>query len=131
MAPMRVFGAAAVCASAVRAGTIDSSSGSASVTPVPRRNVRRERCRLVMNISMTPPALAALAKRFDGLLRRRDKPQRHREHIRASHADAMSPRPVRLLALGFGRSRLLHALQPHLKRHALDDSGHERREPVL
>ena len=35
MQPSRVLGAAAVCASAVRAGTIDSSSGSASETPVP------------------------------------------------------------------------------------------------
>ena len=37
-------GAPRSCASAVRAGTIESSSGSASVTPVPRRNVRRGRC---------------------------------------------------------------------------------------
>ena len=41
---------AAVCASSVRAGIIESSSGSARVTPMPRRNVRRGRCFLVMNI---------------------------------------------------------------------------------
>jgi hypothetical protein len=34
-------GDAAVSRSGVSAGTIDSSSGSASVTPAPRRNVRR------------------------------------------------------------------------------------------
>ena len=43
-------GAAAVCASAVPAGTIASSSGSASVTPAPCRNVRRGMCLFVMNI---------------------------------------------------------------------------------
>ena len=32
------------------AGTIASSSGSASVMPVPRRTVRREMCFLVINI---------------------------------------------------------------------------------
>ena len=37
------------------AGTIDSSSGSASVTPVPRRNVRRERCFFVMNVTARVP----------------------------------------------------------------------------
>ena len=40
MPTKRVFGARAVCASAVAAGIIASSSGSASVTPAPRRNVR-------------------------------------------------------------------------------------------
>jgi hypothetical protein len=38
------FAAATVCANSVRAGTIDSSIGSASVTPSPWRTVRRERC---------------------------------------------------------------------------------------
>ena len=55
MHPRRVFGVAAVCASAVPAGTIDSSSGSASVTPAPRRNVRRERCFFVMNVTARVP----------------------------------------------------------------------------
>jgi hypothetical protein len=50
MHPNRLRGLAAVPASAVAAGTIDSSRGSASVTPVPLRKVRRERCFLVMNI---------------------------------------------------------------------------------
>ena len=44
------LGAAAVLASAVSAGTIDSSSGSASVTPTPRRNVRLGNDILVMNM---------------------------------------------------------------------------------
>src|SRR6186713_2177792 len=51
MQPRRVFGTAAVCARSVPAGTIESSSGSASVTPVPRRNVRRERCFFVMKLT--------------------------------------------------------------------------------
>src|SRR5438552_12765776 len=50
MPQKRLFGDAAVCASAVPAGIIESSSGSASVTPMPRRNVRRGNARLVMNV---------------------------------------------------------------------------------
>src|SRR5262245_37959877 len=40
----RLFGVAAVLAKGVCAGSIESSNGSARVTPVPRRNVRRDRC---------------------------------------------------------------------------------------
>ena len=50
MQPSRVFGAAEVAASAVPAGTIDSRSGSARLTPVPFRNVRRDSDFLVMNM---------------------------------------------------------------------------------
>src|SRR5436309_14616333 len=46
----RGFGFAAVCASAVAAGTIASRSGNASVAPAPRRIVRREMCFLDMNM---------------------------------------------------------------------------------
>ena len=46
-------GAASVFASAVRAGTIASSSGNATVTPMPFRTVRRDMCFFVMYIS--PP----------------------------------------------------------------------------
>ena len=45
---------AAVCASAVRAGIIASSSGRPSVAPSPRRTVRRVRCFLVTNMSVAP-----------------------------------------------------------------------------
>src|SRR6478736_8997792 len=45
---MRGFGAAAVFASAVAAGIIASSSGSATAAPVPFSTVRRERCLRVM-----------------------------------------------------------------------------------
>ena len=41
MKPSRFVGRAAVRASAVAAGTMASSSGSASAAPAPRRNVRR------------------------------------------------------------------------------------------
>ena len=44
MPTKRRTGAAAVSRGGVSAGTIDSSSGSASVTPAPRRNVRRGMC---------------------------------------------------------------------------------------
>src|SRR5687767_13610858 len=49
MAPSRVRGFATVWPSSVAAGIIDSSSGSASVTPAPRRKVRRDKCAFVMN----------------------------------------------------------------------------------
>ena len=46
----RGVGFAAVCASAVAAGIIESSSGSASVAPAPFRIVRREMCFFEMNM---------------------------------------------------------------------------------
>ncbi len=49
MPQKRLFGSAAVLTSRVPAGIIESSSGSASVTPIPRRNVRRGKCFFVMN----------------------------------------------------------------------------------
>src|SRR6476659_2044770 len=42
---------AAVCAKAVRAGIMASSSGNARAVPTPRSTVRRVRCFLVLNIS--------------------------------------------------------------------------------
>src|SRR5687767_16031057 len=50
MPTKRRTGAAAVSRSGVKAGTIESSSGRARVTPIPCRNVRRGMCRLVTNI---------------------------------------------------------------------------------
>src|SRR5690242_13621369 len=50
MKPRCGVGLAAVCASAVRAGIIASSNGSAIAVPMPRKNVLRGRCFLVMNI---------------------------------------------------------------------------------
>ena len=48
MKPSRRTGFADVFAMAESAGTIESSSGSATVAPIPRRKVRRCRCFLVM-----------------------------------------------------------------------------------
>src|SRR5579863_7696887 len=49
MKPRRLFGLAAVAASAVMDGIIESSSGRAMLVPnMPRRNVRRGKCFLVM-----------------------------------------------------------------------------------
>jgi hypothetical protein len=44
---------AGVCASAVNAGTIDSSSGSAIVVPTPSRNVRLGNAFLVTNMNQS------------------------------------------------------------------------------
>src|SRR5579871_2096685 len=44
MHPSRLLGLAAVLARGVCAGTIESSKGSARLTPAPRRNVRLGRC---------------------------------------------------------------------------------------
>ena len=52
--PVKRVGAAAAACSGVAAGTIDSSSGSATVAPIPRRNVRRGRRRFAMNILSLP-----------------------------------------------------------------------------
>src|SRR5580658_6343658 len=52
--PRRGEGFAAVLLSAVCAGSMESSNGRASVTPTPRRNVRRGRCFFVMNIILWP-----------------------------------------------------------------------------
>jgi coenzyme F420-reducing hydrogenase gamma subunit len=54
----RRTGAAAVSRVGVIAGSIDSSSGSASVTPAPRRKVRRGMCFFWMNM-FTPPSLSS------------------------------------------------------------------------
>ena len=48
--PSRIRGFAAVFASGVCAGTIESSSGSDIAVPMPRKNVRRERCFFVMTL---------------------------------------------------------------------------------
>src|SRR6185436_17642801 len=65
MHPRRLLGLAAVPARAVAAGTIDSSRGNASVTPVPLRNVRRERCFLLMNTCLLLAASSFTPRGFD------------------------------------------------------------------
>src|SRR5262245_63489088 len=55
-APKRRTGTAAVVASAVRAGTIESRNGNAIVAPMPRRTVRRDNDCFVMNIANLPEA---------------------------------------------------------------------------
>ncbi len=56
MQERRIFPAAAVFAHTVRAGTIASRNGSAIVTPIPRRTVRRETCFFVMIIGLSKSA---------------------------------------------------------------------------
>jgi hypothetical protein len=53
----RLLEFAAVLASGVCAGTIESSSGNATDTPTPRSNVRRERYFLVMKFMVLSPAV--------------------------------------------------------------------------
>src|SRR5262245_35819182 len=60
MQPRRVRGFAAVCASGVAAGIIDSRNGSATLTPTPWRNVRRDRWFLVMKDMCSLPTLRTL-----------------------------------------------------------------------
>ena len=64
MPQKRLFGSAAVLTSGVPAGIIESSSGSASVTPMPRRNVRRGRCFFVMNMIRSDVRLSRLRLTF-------------------------------------------------------------------
>ena len=52
MKPSRAAGAAAVCARAVPAGIIASSSGSAIVAPAPLSTARRDRCLRVKNMAV-------------------------------------------------------------------------------
>src|SRR5262249_61576116 len=54
MQARRVRPAAAVRATGVCAGTMESSSGSASAPPMPRKIVRLFRCFLVMNMLLIP-----------------------------------------------------------------------------
>ena len=61
MPTKRLAGLAAVLLSGVCAGTIESSSGKANVTPAPRRNVRRGTCFLVMNIYLVSLIIRFLA----------------------------------------------------------------------
>src|SRR5579862_9039686 len=63
MYPKCGVGFAAVCAKAVRAGIMASSSGSARAVPTPRRTVRRVKCFLVMNIWMLLFCFASLLLR--------------------------------------------------------------------
>jgi len=51
---MRGLDAAAVCASAVAAGTMASRNGRAIVVPNPRNTFLRDTCFLVINIGLTP-----------------------------------------------------------------------------
>src|SRR3954468_19347067 len=57
MAPNRFAVAAADWAVAVKAGTIASRNGNATVTPAPRRKVRRDNDILEMNMAATLPQL--------------------------------------------------------------------------
>src|SRR5207248_10623272 len=101
MPTKRRTGAAAVRRSGVTAGTIDSSNGSASVTPAPRRNVRRGMCFFVMNMVRAPPEIR----------RTRKGP----------------PYMCRLIS----SRAFVRCFHSHLELRALDDAQHDGREPVV
>ena len=54
IAAKRMIGSAAVLPTAVKAGTMPSSRGNASVVPIPRSTVRRLMAFFVMNITRLP-----------------------------------------------------------------------------
>ena len=56
---------AAVLASAVRAGTIASRNGRATVAPSPFSTVRRDKCFCVMNIPISPLASCPIVTELD------------------------------------------------------------------
>src|SRR5215468_3660586 len=93
MNPARSVGAAAVCESAVLAGTMASSSGKAIVTPRPFRNVRRGRCFFVMNIGSPYRAILlslpyrACTRYFGILLRVRRSLRLKRRALHDTHDD--------------------------------------------
>src|SRR5690606_6582517 len=66
---MRGFGAAAVCASAVAAGTMASRKGSATLAPRLRSTWRRERCFLVMNMAVPPGSSSVVERQAVAALR--------------------------------------------------------------
>src|SRR5688572_11964045 len=80
MPTKRRTGAAAVRRVGVSAGTIDSSSGRASVTPAPRRKVRRAMCFLATNIVSLLMSSYRLLCRFHAHLELRAA--NHGEHDR-------------------------------------------------
>src|SRR5687767_16015011 len=83
---------------------MESSSGNARLTPMPRRNVLRGRCFLVTNM-VAPPAGSVST----GTPQRRSSAGRHGGQL-----------------LRIGRRRLLH-----LERDALHDAEHDRRPAIV
>ena len=83
MQASRVLPAAAGLASSVRAGTIASRNGSATVAPMPRRTVRREMCFLVRYIGS--PVAASRRPTVSSL--RRWLPRAHAERRALHDAD--------------------------------------------
>src|SRR5262249_38945252 len=102
MNPRRRTGLAGVVASADSAGTIASSSGSAMVTPMPRRNVRRGSEIFEMNIAFSS----------------------------FSTISALPQRSTRSRDRGRGRPGLLTLCATHLERRARRDADDERLEAV-
>src|SRR4029077_20159159 len=98
MPTTRGMGAAAVSRVGVSAGTIDSSSGRASVTPAPRRKVRRGMCRFVTYIvsllagpASSGPTLLTRSRSTRGRLGR---PHPHLELRAPDHAEHDRREPV-------------------------------------
>src|SRR5678815_1090048 len=94
MQPSRVRVACATWPRAI-AGSIDSSSGSDSVTPMPCRNVRRERCFFVRKLISASLHLHTLLE----LVGRDDAHEQRREPIALRHrttGDGANLRHIRI-----------------------------------
>src|SRR2546422_8562558 len=118
MAPNRVRGLAAVCASGVAAGTIDSRKGKAMVTPAPRRNVRRERCFFVMNIMIFSSSETARSSLYpERVTRNYSLLAPHREQfaaLRACHSTEPRGRAHRSTIFQSQSSQTPHACREEL-----------------
>src|SRR5437016_2768618 len=120
MHPRRRTGAAAALARGDSAGIMASSSGSASVAPAPRRNVRRGNDILVIIIGLNQPPHSEsrvwVAPCPSG----------------TALPDSCPESPGQDLALRHAlRGRHLLGSSFHLKWHALDDARDERRHPEV
>src|SRR5688572_29333219 len=105
---------AAVNASSVRAGIMASSSGRATVAPMPRRKVRRSRCFFVRNIGRSFGAGWIRARRHRPCARvpellRRDEFEEHRLAF-SGGADAVHDRMDHLLRFGHALTVAAHGL---------------------
>src|SRR5437867_6282848 len=140
----RLFGFAAVLLSGVCAGTMDSRNGNAIVTPAPRRNVRRERCFLVMNIVSSShaggvlgnwPGVRVFCVPLDCLTHYEPHPER------VSRIPRTLFRVRFLLAFSYqGYAKNAHpwlislhrsAVDLHLERCALHNTENERRKTII
>ena len=121
--------AAAVWASAVAAGTIDSRNGNASVTPAPCRNVRRDRCFLVHDSCHTVTPSGLMTVRVEPRALRPSSFSSETGRFRRCRATATRTgcrsRPARrTIARTVGMSALVHRPAERISQQLLGDRRH-------